>query len=229
VLFELGFAGNKPILPIIHRAEDRNHLPAWLTIDQLATYEGTGLAKIGETIVTKLLDSGQRSARRRPGATPGHVVWLQGRDSDWANSSRDRFSALAREHGIEVHFVVPDDLFSFEDLRNHLRAWLVVGCIDGGTHDYAAHFFFGDVVGRLRAGSGNGAGQSLNRAAMVFARDETILETRVADSVKRVERDQIILATSESDLLAKGSHQLQRLQRWLNRPSDEPAAPRRDG
>ena len=46
VLFELGFARNKPLLPVVARDEERDLLPTWLTTFQMSSYEGTGLPRL---------------------------------------------------------------------------------------------------------------------------------------------------------------------------------------
>lgn len=221
VLFEMGFAGNKPLFPVIDRAHDRGELPSWVTIDQIAAYGGTGIAQVVDGVLHRARDPVRKPRRQqRPSPVPGHVVWLQGRGSEWASSARVRFENLAREGGLAVVHVAPEDLYSSEDLREHLRAWVVVGCIDGGSHDYAAHFFFGDIIGRLRAGSGTGAGQSLSRVAIVFAPTRELVDDLVADSVRRVERDHIRLIATQDELLHEAKRLFSRYRKWLNAGSE---------
>jgi hypothetical protein len=214
VLFELGVAGNKPLIPVVAREADRGRLPKWLTSLQILPYEGTGLVKVAEAVANRLEGASPRQ-RFRPSPLPGRVVWLQDRDADWATSALVRFGNLCQEAGLAVTVVYPDQLGSFEDLSAHLRAWLMVACIDGGKQDYAAHFFAGDIVARRRAGAGHGRGESLSRLAVVLVRDEPSLETFVADSLRRVPEDAVRVFVSQSDFFEGMRAVLKKYQRWL--------------
>jgi hypothetical protein len=201
VMFELGLASNKPFIPIVHRQEDRDNLPAWLTAFQMSAYDGTGLPRLAAEIVTMLRTAFPKSATyRRPPAVPGMIVWLQSRSSAMFDESYERVANLAQRYSLNIQRVDPHDLPSFDDLRAILRAWMVIACMDGRSSDHAGHFFLGDVVGRRRAGSGAGRGQWLPRRGIALVptdRDRTLV---VADSVRRVSQSILTSVTIENIL-----------------------------
>ena len=213
VIFELGLAGGKPYLPVVQSERHRSILPGWLTALQIPSFEGAGTAKIAET-VRERLSSPTLRAPARPPAVPGKIVWLQNPDSPWCDPVYNRFEALCNERSVDIQKIFPEDLNSMEDLRAYLRAWLVVGCADGGTQDYAMHYFAGDVVSRTDCGTGRGAGQKIRRGMMLLCPDDEKCSRYVADSVGRVSKMLVERVTPASFALQSRAH-LDRYRRWL--------------
>jgi len=221
VMFELGFASNKPFIPVVHRQDDRDSLPAWLTAFQMSAYDGTGLPRLAAEIVTMLRTVLPRSTiYRRPPPVPGVIVWLESQSSAIFGESYDRVANLAQRYSLKIQRVDPRDLPSFDDLRGMLRAWMVIACMDGAASDHAGHFFLGDIAGRSRAGSGAGRGQWLQRGGIALIptdQDETSL---VADSVRRVSHSILTPATVEN-ILRVAEPAFATYRRWLLSDSED--------
>lgn len=213
VIFELGVSGGKSYLPVVETDDRRDRLPDWLTALQIPTFEGPGTAQIAESAWVRVSSPGARGASRPP-AVPGSIIWLQNEDSDWCVPIFDRFQNLCNERSLTVAQLFPDDLTSSDDLRAHLRAWLIVGCLDGGIQDYATHYFAGDVVSRPRCGSGSGAGQKVGRGMVLLGEEDDILKRCMADSVNRVAKSLIGQANC-TNFFVKVTGHLDRYRRWL--------------
>lgn len=221
VMFELGFAGNKPFIPVVQRQEDRERLPAWLTAFQVPAFEEMGARLLAADVVTVLRTVLPKPAMyRRPSPVPGIVIWLQSRNSTVFGDSYERFANRAQRHSLSVERVDPQDLSSFDDLRKVLRAWTVIACMDGGTADSAGHFFLGDVAGRRRAGSGGGPGQSLLRRGVALVSSEQDVRLVVADSVRRVSSGTLTTVTMEN-MLRDTEQLLATYRRWLLRDLED--------
>jgi hypothetical protein len=215
VMFELGFAGNKPFIPVVYRPSDRDSLPTWLTAFQISSFYETGLPRLAAEVVTMLRTMLPKSnAYRRPPPVPGLVIWLESRGSTRFGDAYQRVANLAQRYSLKVEQVDPKDLPSFDDLRQLLRAWMVIACIDGGPSDHASHFFLGDIAGRRRAGSGTGAGQSLKRRGVALIPEEQDLSLLVADSVLRVSRD-VLTPVAVENILRAVEPMFATYRRWL--------------
>jgi hypothetical protein len=215
VMFELGFASNKPFIPVVHRAEDRDELPSWLTAFQISVFEEAGLPRLAADVVSTLRTAMPKSSTyRRPPAAPGLIVWLESRRSSVFGDCYDRFASLAQQFSLHVERIDPLELPSFDDLRKVLRAWMVIACLDGGSADYAGHFFLGDIAGRGRAGAGGGKGQSVIRRGLVLLPTEADPSLIVADSVRRVSRSILTVVTSR-DMLKEARPLFTAYRRWL--------------
>ena len=215
VMFELGFGSNKPFIPVVHKDEDRDILPAWLTAFQMSTFEETGLPRLAAEVVTTLRATLPKSATyRRPPAVPGVVIWLDSRQSPKFDGAFEKVSILARRYSLRVNRVNPRDLPSFDDLRQLLRAWMVIACMDGGSSDHAGHFFLGDIAGRRLAGAGSGRGQSLQRRGVALVPGEQDLSLLIADSVRRVSRSILTPVTAEN-ILMEAEPMFSAYRRWL--------------
>lgn len=220
VMFELGFASNKPFIPIIHNQEDRDSLPAWLTAFQISAFGGTGLPRLAAEVVTMLRTELPKSAiYRRPPAVPGLVIWLENSSSARFGNAYQRVSNLARRYSLKVSKVDPHTLLSYDDLRQVLRAWMVISCMDGGPSDHAGHFFLGDIASRRRAGSGSGRGQSLQRRGMALVPTDQDLSL-IADSVRRVSRNVLTPLTIEN-ILEEAEPMFATYRRWLLNDPEE--------
>ncbi len=214
-MFELGFAGNKPFIPVVHRPGDRDSLPAWLTAFQMSSFHETGLPRLAAEVVTMLRTTLPKSnAYRRPPPVPGLVIWLESRGSTRFGDAYQRVANLAQRYSLKVEQVDPKDVPSFDDLRQLLRAWMVIACMDGGPSDHASHFFLGDVAGRRRAGSGNGRGQFLERRGIALIPADQDLSLVVADSVRRVRRE-ILTPVSVDNILRAVEPVFATYRRWL--------------
>lgn len=191
VLFEFGFAGNTATMPVVHKPSDRAGLPRWITATQIPTYESVGLAKIVDSVATRLVNGGPIGRRRRPPPVPGRATWIGGRNTEWADATQAAVKNLCAETGVTLNVVDGDSIQSPEELRDLERSWLVIGCVDGGNQDYVVHYLMGDIVGRRRAGAGPLTGQSIPRSGFILVSSETMAQQLVADSVRRVERKQV--------------------------------------
>jgi hypothetical protein len=201
VMFEMGFASNKPFIPIVHRQEDLDSLPAWLTAFQIPAFAETGLPRLAAEIVTIVRTQLPKPALyRRPPAVPGMVTWLQDGSSIMFGDAYQRISNLAQRYSLKVLKVDSHALLSYDDLRQLLRSWMVISCMDGRPSDHAGHFFLGDIAGRRRAGSGSGRGQSLQRRGVALVPTARDLSLLVADSVRRVSRSVLMPLTTEDAL-----------------------------
>jgi len=218
VVFEAGVASNKPLLPVVHKDSDRDDLPDWITAWQIRAYGGAGSARIADTAWNRLAVSNLRGGNRPP-PIPGRIVWLQSRDSEWADTAFDRFRLLARERDLTIDRVYPEDLTSNQDLRQHLMAWLMIGCADGGQQDYAIHYFAGDIVARPDSGSGKGAGEKIRRAMIVLSPDVQTRQLAVANSVTRAP-SQLIASCTEDGFAALAHKHLDRYRSWLLKDQD---------
>jgi hypothetical protein len=216
VIFEVGFASGKHLLPIVEDGVDRSRVPRWLSTVQMSAFKGAGLPAIASRI-DAMLSAGRDRPRRRPKPRPGSIVWLQSSDAHWADSVRERVELLCREYGLELLVVDADDLGSPEDLDEILRCWLAICLIDGGPQDYLSHFIMGDIVARRKSGSGQGKGQSIDRNAIVVCDSEETRQSRVADSARRVSR-QVLAPASLAQLIPILKPKLDNYKNWLNRP-----------
>jgi hypothetical protein len=221
VMFELGFAGNKPFIPIVRRQEDRDRLPEWLTAFQMPAFEETGIQLLATDVVTALRRLLPKPAMyRRPPPVPGMIVWLESRNSTMFGDSYERFAHRAQRYSLNVEQVDPQDLPSFDDLRKLLRAWTVIACMDGGPADQAGHFFLGDVAGRRRAGSGAGRGQSLQRRGVALVHKEQDVPLVVAGSVRRMATSTLTAVTVEN-MLRDTEPLLATYRRWRMRDVED--------
>jgi hypothetical protein len=221
VMFEFGFASNKPFIPIVHHPEDRDSLPAWLTAFQISAFGETGLPLLAAEIVSILRTDFQKSATyRRPPAVPGMVIWLEKNSSSRFGDSYERVSDLAQRYSLNILRVDPRDLLSYDDLRQFLRAWMVISCMDGSPSDHAGHFFLGDIAGRRRAGSGAGHGQSLHRRGIALIPTEEDLPLLVADSVRRMGRNVLTLLTLDN-IIREAEPIFSTYRRWLLSDEEE--------
>lgn len=183
VLFEYGFARNKYVIPVVHRRDDQKRLPKWMTVVQLPPpYEGGQIARLAESIATKVI-SRPEGHRQRPSPAPGRALWIQDERSAWADVHFERTQNRLSERSLTLERRLASDIESDEELRDCLRASLVIACIDGLTADYLGHFLLGDVVGRPSAGVGTGKGQSIQRLGIAL--QENPDSGFVADSVTR--------------------------------------------
>jgi hypothetical protein len=221
VMFELGFARNKPFIPVVHLQDDRDQLPAWLTAFQISAYEETGLPRLAQDVVTGVRTGFPEAVTyRRPSPVPAMVVWLQSRSSTRFSDSYERFENLARQYSLRVDRVDPGDLPSYDDLRRYLRAWIVVSCLDGGPADHAGHFFLGDVVGRQHAGTGRGQGQWLQRHGVALVPDSRDIPLLIADSVRRVS-GRILTPLTTENILRESGPLFVTYRRWLRRDEED--------
>lgn len=215
VLFEVGFAGNKVIFPLCHQETDLESLPACLTMRQMSTFKGEQLPIVVDKIIDRAL--GPVATFRRPSPVPGQIVWIQGQDSAWADEARHKVEDLARETSLPFSRVDPDELYSFEDLEEHMRCWLFVGCIDGSRSDHASHLFFGDVAARTKAGAGSGKGEYVNRHAIAFAQSKDLAEKFLADGAKRLTKQILTIACDGGVMVSEADKHLKRYVAWRTR------------
>jgi hypothetical protein len=221
VMFELGFASNKPFIPIVHHQEDRDSLPAWLTAFQISAFAETGLPLLAAEVVTVLhTDLPKPTVYRRPPAVPGDVIWLEDSSSTRFGDAYQRVFNLAQQYSLKVLKVDPRDLLSYDDLRQFLRAWTVFSCMDGGPSDHAGHFFLGDIAGRRLAGSGAGPGQSLQRRGVALVPKDQDVSLFIADSVRRVSRSILTLVAAE-DVLVAAQPIFAHHRKWLSQDQEE--------
>jgi hypothetical protein len=214
VLFELGFAAGKHIIQVVPSAESRDHLPRWMTSVQTATYLGTGTATLSAEIVRRIESKERLPTFRRPSPLPDLAVWLTGPNAEWAEEDRLAFLNLASEKSLRVREVNASDIETLDDLKRGLNGWLLVVPIDGQDHDYLGHFAIGDVAARLAAGAGHGAGESMQRLAVILVRDTAATDTWVADSVRRVP-SQTVSVVHAGRLCESIAHRVKSYQRWL--------------
>lgn len=194
VLFELGFAGNKDMIPVALDQAAWATLPRWITSKQVQEYASGGIHNIAESV--RLRVQSQRRVRNRPPPVPGQLAFITRRGGGWFDSTRARIELLCNEYETDFFEYLEEDLQSPEDLRAALRASIIVGVIDGLQQDYVVHYLLGDIVRRSPAGAGSKEGQGLKRVGIA------LLETRaseqyVADSLRRVSSSQIADVTPE--------------------------------
>lgn len=213
VVFEVGLAAGKPLLPVVESDQHRSNLPKWLTAKQMSSFEGTGTVRIADNIWTKL-NTRRLKGQQLPQPDPTTLVWLQTPDSEWCNPWYDRFQCLCQQCGLQASRVFPDDLNSPEGMNEVLRSWLVVGCMDGGAQDSAVHYVAGDVVSR-RDCIRPGRGPRLSRSVLMLCQTNASVEAFVADSVKRVPTDHVKPVLTESFLDLCRSH-FNRHRKWMN-------------
>lgn len=195
VLFELGFAGNKDLFPLVESNGHREQLPRWVTSKQCETFGDGRVAQVAEAIARRL--TAKPGSAARPTPVPGLLAWVTGRDASWADEARNKTRLMCQEIGMEFAEHFENDLESPEDLQNVLRASIMVGVIDGGRQDYCVHFLLGDIVARTRAGAGTGRKQSVARRGYALLPNGTDPEGLLADSVRRISRRVVMQTTPE--------------------------------
>ena len=215
VVFELGFAANKRVVPVVHRKSDVSALPAWITADQVTTHQGTELITTVERILR--IAGSRTTSRVREIPAPGHILFIQGEAADWADRYWADLAAMATSAAMPYppQRITPETLYSPEDIAAYLNAWLVVGCLDGTPADLATHFFVGDTVARDSAGAGPGKGESIGRHAIVLAKSSPAMDRHLADSARRLPQERLTRVTDQHALEHTLAHHIQRYNAFL--------------
>jgi len=183
VLFEYGFARNKYVVLVVFRRRDQAALPRWITVLQLPPpYETGEIAKLANSIAAKVINRPE-GHKHRPSSIPGSALWIQDKRSAWADVHFERARNRLAERSIELVRRMASEIESSEELRECLRCWLLITCLDGLTADYLGHFLLGDLVARPKAGVGSGKGESIQRLGIALTEGEA--SDYVADSVVR--------------------------------------------
>lgn len=214
VIFEFGASGAKSSIPVVETKQHRSMLPRWLTSMQIPTFQDGSIADISSFILTKLQNPKLRGTRR-PASVPGKVVWVQNEGEEWAKGTLDAFSNLCQEQGLELEKYDSSDLESFDDITEAMRAWLVIGCIDGGGQDYASHFLAGDIFARTMCGSGSGRGEKIKRKMIFLGKDNEAINNHVADSVKRVQSN-LMACIVVNEFISHVKKDLNRHKKWIS-------------
>lgn len=209
VMLEFGVASNRPFVPVVATRAELHTLPDWLTVFQMGTYAGEGMAEVAFSLASQLRGE-TRVVHRRPTVIPNRVAIVARQADSWADPCLSAFADRAREFSLEVKIYRPEELHSYEDLADILRSWLIVASLSGAQTDHAAHFLFGDVVGRPTTGGRGG----LHRSAIAVLENPADPGAFLADSARRVGRQRLGWC-SPADLQARGVPHLRRFKQWV--------------
>jgi len=219
VMFEIGFASNKPAIYVTARHEDRSRLPSWLTIRQAVAYGDDGIEKLSRAIGRYFADKKFPPVMRRA-TSPGTAVLLASQAGlEWAGSRVSAVEAALGEVGISLQYRDPDALLNGSDLAKAASCQLVFACIDGTTSDYLSHYLLGDVAGRplITSVSPQGSRQHLRRLGVVLSRTKDDFEVFGAEGLRRVSNEVVFRPESTVDLQRRLLPILRAHRQWRNR------------
>jgi hypothetical protein len=196
ILFEIGLAGNHELVLCARDETSRRALPAWLTGASIHAYAGEGTSLLIADLQTMVRRPKRPYIKPRPQPVLGSAVWLQSRDSDWAEPLYVRVQQQAQTTGIQLERLYPEDLRSFDDTKEWLSSQYVFTCLDGGPQDFSGHFFIGDVAAR----NVESQAKRLTRRAFIVRKDFPRGWQWVADSVQRLPREKVRVPQSDAEL-----------------------------
>ncbi|MGI5190438.1 hypothetical protein ACQEVI_20045 [Promicromonospora sp. CA-289599] len=221
VMFEIGFAGNKPALYVTARHADRATLPPWLTIRQSAAYLDDGTDSISRTI-GGFIRSKNLPVLHRRSVGPGSATLLMREGHEWAVHTAQFLEARLGEFGVALKRVDPEEVSSGVALSQIASSQLIFACIDGSRSDYLAHFALGAVAGRpsfksFKSQSPGGSQQTLRRIGVVLSQTQDDFEAFAADALKRIDKDVIFRSLEPSAIDARILPVLKKHRQWRAR------------